>query len=276
MKTNNLNFMGLHSAYVADIQDPNRVDQPVNWTKVGEFLVDSVTFGRDDASQFDVMVEEKDDAIFTEYTQQPLKMAGNMPNLTGDGKILLGGYTRKLDATTKKITLSAPAQTPTVTKMVKLVPKSGKYDHIIIYSATINLNIGDNLSKTATLNDKLSLATIAPTDDMIWAGGSAYAIVGDASAYNDILSFETVLPEVSNVIDATAHTVTISVPNGTVVTAVKPFITVSQGAVVENQAAPGVDPNFVATDFSSPVTYTVTPEDGSAAQAWTVTITVLP
>ena len=75
-----INFMGLSAVYVADIQNPFAVkadgDSPIGWVKIGDFLVDTVTFGRDDATQNDIMVEEKDDSIFTDFTNQPLKMAG--------------------------------------------------------------------------------------------------------------------------------------------------------------------------------------------------------
>lgn len=267
-ESKNVNFIGLSKAYYADVQNPNRTDQPVNWTPLGDFLIDSTNFGRDDVSEFSVGVEESDDPIYNEYTQNPLNFSGNIPNLKDDDKIALGGYVREVVA--GKTTLRAPSSTPTVVKMIKLVPKSGKFDQgIILYNMTINLNVGDNLSKTATLNDKLSMTALKPGEDLTWANGSAFAYLLDSSVETNIIEFTTIFAEDSNVIDDVAHTVLIGVPNGTVITAVKPFIRVSDGATI--------DPvSFASQSFVSgtPTVYTVTAEDGTTTQAWDVTITV--
>ena len=64
--------------------------------------------------------------------------------------------------------------------------------------------------------------------------------------------------------DQTDHTIKVTMPAGTAVTNLKPTITVSTGAAVSPESE-------VAQDFSSPVTYTVTAEDGST-QDYTVTV----
>jgi hypothetical protein len=88
---------------------------------------------------------------------------------------------------------------------------------------------------------------------------------GDSSA-NDILTF--VLEEQTGeaTINDTAHTVAIEVENGTVVTALEPTITVSEGATIAPLSG-------AAQDFTSPVTYTVTAENEDT-QEWVVTVTV--
>lgn len=72
-------------------------------------------------------------------------------------------------------------------------------------------------------------------------------------------------------IDATNHTVAIAVPFETVLTALKPIVSISTGATVSPASG-------AAADFVDGVakTYTVTAEDGSTQQAWAVTITVAP
>ncbi len=267
-ESKNVNFIGLSAAYYADVQNPNRTDQPVNWTPLGNFSVDSTNFGRDDVTEFSVNIEESDDPIFNEYTHNPLKFSGNIPNLNDDAKVELGGYVREV--LNGETTLKAPSSTPNVVRMIKLIPKSGKFNQgIILYNMTINLNIGDNLSKTATLNDKISMTALKPTEDLTWTDGSAYAYLTTSSIENNILEFTTIFAEDSNVIDDIAHEVNIGVPNGTDISAVIPFIRVSDGATIA--------PTSLASQaFTTavPVVYTVTAEDGTTVQTWDVTITV--
>jgi hypothetical protein len=67
-------------------------------------------------------------------------------------------------------------------------------------------------------------------------------------------------------VNQTAHTVALALPAGTAVTALAPVITLSDKAAVV--PASGVEQNF-----TSPVTYTVTAENGTT-QDYTVTVTV--
>ncbi len=82
-----------------------------------------------------------------------------------------------------------------------------------------------------------------------------------------ILTFALQAQTGDAVIDADAYTVAIEVANGTDVTGLEPVITVSEGAAV-------VPASGAATDFTDPVTYTVTAED-STTQDWVVTVTVV-
>jgi len=68
------------------------------------------------------------------------------------------------------------------------------------------------------------------------------------------------------VINEGSHTVAVTVPSGTVVTALIPTITVTGTSVLPNSG--------VAQNFTSPVTYTVTAAD-SSTQAYIVTVTIL-
>ena len=95
------------------------------------------------------------------------------------------------------------------------------------------------------------------------------AILVEANTETDILSFE--IPELlaPAIIDNTLHTVVGSVPFGTDLSALLPSIVLSGGATIN----PLSD---VVTDFSSTVTYTVTADDGTTTQDWTVSITAGP
>jgi cytoskeletal protein RodZ len=79
-------------------------------------------------------------------------------------------------------------------------------------------------------------------------------------------SFNGLNPAVSGDINNTNHTVSVTVPKGTDVKKLTPTIRVSDYATVS-------PPSDSVQDFTKPVTYTVTAEDGSK-QNYTVTVTV--
>jgi predicted extracellular nuclease len=85
----------------------------------------------------------------------------------------------------------------------------------------------------------------------------------------DIVSFVLAEQIEAATIDAVNHTVDITVGYGTDASVLTPTITLSQDASV----APA---SGVVQDFTSSVDYTVTAEDGSTTQIWTVTVTVAP
>jgi hypothetical protein len=91
----------------------------------------------------------------------------------------------------------------------------------------------------------------------------------EPSSATDITSFH--IPELSEaaVIDHAGHTVEGYVPNETDLTALVPSITLSHGATIHPESG-------VSTDFSTPVTYRVTAEDGTTYQDWLVSIGLDP
>ena len=85
-----------------------------------------------------------------------------------------------------------------------------------------------------------------------------------SSTEKKILTFE--IDGAEGVINETNHTVTVTVPYGTSVTARKPVITIGAKATIDPT-------DGQVQDFGHPVTYTVTAEDDST-QAYTVTVIV--
>ncbi len=79
-------------------------------------------------------------------------------------------------------------------------------------------------------------------------------------------NFESLSPSVNGTVDNSAYTVTAVVPAGTDVTALTPTIMLS-GDLASISPSSGT-----IQDFTNPVTYTVTAEDGST-QSYTVTVT---
>ncbi len=80
---------------------------------------------------------------------------------------------------------------------------------------------------------------------------------------------------VNGTIDAVAHTVAVTLPYGTNVTALVATFTLSTNATAK---VGGVDQvsGTTANNFTNPVVYTVTAEDGTTTLDWTVTVTVTP
>lgn len=70
----------------------------------------------------------------------------------------------------------------------------------------------------------------------------------------------------SEVIDSTSHTVTLVVPSGTDVTSLTPIISVPYDATISPNSG-------VTQDFTNPVVYTVTAQDGST-QNYTVIVKI--
>ncbi|MCK4345183.1 MAG: T9SS type A sorting domain-containing protein, partial [Bacteroidales bacterium] len=92
------------------------------------------------------------------------------------------------------------------------------------------------------------------------------------SSENDILSFSFAEQTGQATIDATNHTVDIEVAYGTNVTTLVATFTISDLATIIIGAA-SQESGVTSNDFTSPVTYTVTAEDGTQ-QDWVVTVTV--
>ena len=101
-----------------------------------------------------------------------------------------------------------------------------------------------------------------------WSRSLSFSVTPRSSAKAiTAFSFQGLAPPVTGVIDEAAHTIALTVPYGTEVTALAPTITIT-GASVSPAAG-------VAHDFTSPATYTVTAADGTT-QAYAVTVTVKP
>ena len=105
------------------------------------------------------------------------------------------------------------------------------------------------------------------TATMVVVHSSEYAVTEA-----DIKSFAIATGEAA-VIDATAKTIAIEMPFGTIVTALKPTFTISNYATIKVGATAQVS-GVTANDFTNPVTYAVTSEDGKTVSEWVVTVTV--
>jgi hypothetical protein len=103
---------------------------------------------------------------------------------------------------------------------------------------------------------------------------AAFAFIGCSnptlsvkSSTKAITAFSFASPAITGTIDETAHTITAILPNGSTLTELTPTITHTGASLSPASGA--------VQDFTNPVTYTVTAEDGTS-QAYIATVTVAP
>lgn len=91
----------------------------------------------------------------------------------------------------------------------------------------------------------------------------------------DITAFSFLEQTGPAVMDATNHTVSVEVANGTDVGNLIATFTLSGGATAKVEGA-AQESGTTPYDFTDPVTYTITAEDGSTTQDWLVNVSVAP
>lgn len=169
-----------------------------------------------------------------------------------------------------------------------LAEQTGVYRIINVYhTVEIEVHIGTDVTSLAPTISLSHGASIAPASgvsrdftnsvgylvtaedgltNQVW---TVTVTVAQESSATDITSFH--IPELSEsaIIDHSLHTVRGGVPYGTDLRALVPSIALSRGATIHPASG-------VATDFSSPVTYGVSAEDGTTYQDWLVSIGLDP
>ena len=98
-----------------------------------------------------------------------------------------------------------------------------------------------------------------------------YIVTVAASTATNITAFSFGLPSETDIVNA--GTVAVTVPYGTNPANLIAIFTLSPGASAKVGATAQIS-GSTSNDFTSPVTYTVTAEDGSTKQDWIVTVTV--
>ena len=95
--------------------------------------------------------------------------------------------------------------------------------------------------------------------------GDPKMIITAPSNLSQIISFNISVS--TSTINNTNHTISITVPYGSNITSLAPTISISTAASVSPASG-------TVIDFSNPVTYTVTAQDGTTTQSYVVTVTV--
>jgi hypothetical protein len=167
-----------------------------------------------------------------------------IPEKTGDATINNTDYTIDIEVASGTV-LTALTPTFTLSAGATSSPASGTED-----------NYGSPVTITVTAEDNTT------TQDWIVTVTEAVGL----STATDILTFT--IPEKTGdaIINDTDHTVAIEVANGTDLATLTPEFTLSAGAT----AAP---PSGTAGDYSGAKTITVTAEDNTTTEDWTVTVT---
>jgi hypothetical protein len=111
--------------------------------------------------------------------------------------------------------------------------------------------------------------TVTAEDGITTQAWIVRVTTGPKSLETDITGFS--IPQLIGpaLIDYSSHTVVGTVAFGTDLSARVPTINVSQGATIDPASG-------VITDFSAPVSYTVTAQDGTTRQDWEISILTLP
>jgi hypothetical protein len=139
-------------------------------------------------------------------------------------------------------------------------------------NATANVVITMGTAPTSSVSVKITATGAAKIKDLMTKPMAAAVTRTYSLAATDFTTF-TFADAGLATINGLDHTIGIEVDAGTEVTALVATFTLSPGATVKVGETSQVS-GTTANDFTSPVTYTVTAQDGTTTQAWTVTVTV--
>ncbi len=137
---------------------------------------------------------------------------------------------------------------------------------LTVLEPTINVSEGALISPTGLQDFSSTFTYTVTAQDGVTTQDWTVSIEEALNTETDILSFSLAQEIGTASINTTNHTVTIEVVSGTDVTQLEPTITISPEATISPS---------VVQDFTIPVTYTVTAQDGSI-QEWTVTVSIAP
>ncbi|MGM0473043.1 MAG: DUF5018 domain-containing protein [Bacteroidota bacterium] len=126
----------------------------------------------------------------------------------------------------------------------------------------------DPSPKTAVDFTSPVVYTVTAEDGTTIQKWNVFVAIAPPSEETDITDFSFESLEVPTVIDTAAHTVSCEVPFGTAVDTLTPVIVVSPGASIHPASG-------VTADFTDPVAYMVTAQDGVTVREWTVQVAVL-
>lgn len=137
-----------------------------------------------------------------------------------------------------------------------------------------NVYVSATADWTQVTQTLVSDGDVSVAEFIISVGASADVVIDDVTVGGGVLSNEANIVSFSipqqtgdATIDTTAKTVAIEVISGTAVTALIPTITISSAATISPATG-------VAQDFTNPVVYTVTAQDGTTSKQFTVTVSI--
>ncbi|MDY0198233.1 MAG: DUF5018 domain-containing protein, partial [Tenuifilaceae bacterium] len=138
-------------------------------------------------------------------------------------------------------------------------------DHTLVRKASVIAG-NTNWAASAGTNADDSEWVVHPKDEFSFLGWHGF------NNEAEILSFGVDEQMAAAIIDPVAATITLEVLNGTDLATLVPEFTLSTGATA-TVGAVEQESGVSVVDFTNPVVYTVTAEDGTTEKVWTVTIT---
>ena len=180
-------------------------------------------------------------------------------------EIQLSGEAESLDALSRQLTiLEKNKYVKNLGGLSTAISESARFT--FNYSLFLDSAIFDAESEMAKILEKKEEPKL-PEEILAPEGEDQGAKIGGDQKI--ITSFRLLLePEVVGLIDQENHTISLEVPNGTDITSLVPAIVASPEATIFPES-------HVIQDFTNPVIYTITAQDGSL-QAYQVTVKVLP
>jgi hypothetical protein len=131
------------------------------------------------------------------------------------------------------------------------------------------VTFGSGTNTTATFSEAGTYIIQFSANDGLATTADTLTVTVAPSSNTSITSFNFASPATTGTIDNTAHTVVLTVPYNTVVTSLTPTIVLAAGATIAPLSGS-------VQNFSSPVHYIVTAQDGATTQEYIVSVTVAP
>lgn len=132
--------------------------------------------------------------------------------------------------------------------------------------AQVKVNLGDISSKNGIIRF-VATSDWGKTD----LGIDEVTVTGTKNYHTNFLTYSVPGQSGSAVIDSVNHTVHVEMPYGTQIASYAASFTISAGASVKVGSIDQISGSTV-NDFTAPVIYSFTAEDGVSAQDWTVTV----
>ncbi|PLX19182.1 MAG: hypothetical protein C0599_11155, partial [Salinivirgaceae bacterium] len=167
-----------------------------------------------------------------------------------------------INATEKTVSVVMPSGTDLTSLVAEFTISAGATAYIDVTEQESGVTIND-------FTNPVEYAILAEdaTTQVIWT----ITVTTEISNEANILTY-SIPEETSSNIDGAANTIDITVPTGTDVTNLVATFTLSAGASATIDGTLQ-ESGITANDFTNPLTYTVTAEDGTTTQDWIVTIT---
>lgn len=152
------------------------------------------------------------------------------------------------------------------------------YDAIKGEATNLIINLGlkaeGDYTVTVELTEINEDTNVLEVSGNVFSTRSTEVSVPEALDEAEILTYGIDLQEGDTVIDSTAGTIALTMPNGTDVSALVADFTTSDHIVSIQIGSTDQVSGTTANDFTNPVTYTVTAEDGTTTKDFVVTVTV--